>query len=65
MPRSPSTAQLLSHLPRCPQCGYYIGAPLLCKGKNGPTHKDFWFEKVRLDVESVPQHTPDNYARSS
>ena len=47
MPPIPPTDELLSHLARCKECGYYVGAALMCKGQGDETKKGFWYEKVR------------------
>lgn len=46
--RVSSHVDVLSHLKTCPKCGYFVGAPVMCKGQSNPAKKGFWFEKVRL-----------------
>ncbi|PIL28522.1 hypothetical protein GSI_08560 [Ganoderma sinense ZZ0214-1] len=49
-----STAQLLSHLKRCEDCEYYVGAPVLCKGQADASKKGFWYEKCLNNAQPSP-----------
>ncbi|KAI1792446.1 hypothetical protein LXA43DRAFT_1060710 [Ganoderma leucocontextum] len=51
---SSSRVAVLSHLKACTKCGYYVGAPVICKGQSNPTKKGFWFEKCLNNEQPVP-----------
>nr|VWP01004.1 Mannitol 1-phosphate dehydrogenase [Ganoderma boninense] len=49
-----TTAQLLSHLKGCEECGYYVGAPVMCKGQTDGSKKGFWYEKCLNNAQPTP-----------
>ncbi|RDX54693.1 hypothetical protein OH76DRAFT_1415429 [Lentinus brumalis] len=43
----------LAHLPPCPDCGFFLSAPILCKGWKTPEYDGLWFHKCFHNFEPV------------
>ncbi|TFK79437.1 hypothetical protein K466DRAFT_609467 [Polyporus arcularius HHB13444] len=43
----------LAHLPRCPDCNFYLSAPQLCKGLRTPEFDGLWYRKCFHNFEPV------------
>ena len=45
-PRRSFSIPQLSHLKRCKKCNFYIGVPMMCKGKSDEANEGYYYEKV-------------------